>query len=183
MSNVLPSLRDGVSTGWVAEHKAFEENYEHCTGKAVKFDPQIFDYAPCGSRILVCREEAESELRGSGIQIPDSVQERNPPGAGYIAVVGDMVGSGTAPHPHGVHCKDPSKLLYKRIIFGMFSGKEFTTRSYADGGFKTAFWILTDRDIWFIDWGAGKESYATTKAGTNANLLDSTGRNDDYRTI
>lgn len=173
-SVVLPALRDGISTGWVAEQEKFEENYELCTGKAVKFDPKIFSYAPCGSRILICREEAAETFGESGIAIPQSVQQNEPPGAGYIAAVGDMVGSGTAPHPHGVRCNNPEKLLYKRVIFGQFSGREFITRSYADGGFKTVFWLLTDRDVWLIDW-------EPEQVQTETNLINSAGRNNDYR--
>ncbi len=144
-------VRNGIHTGWACEQEPFEKMYERCTGNARTFDPRVFKLAPCGSRILLVREEEVTKV--GHVIIPDTTALKNPPGAGYIIAVGDMVGAGTSPHPHGVRCDNPAELLYKRIIFGMFSGAEFHTQSYKDGGFATAYWLLTDRDVWFVDWG------------------------------
>ena len=148
-------VRDGIHVGYTCQHEPFEKMYLERTGSDRKFDPRIFNMSPCGSRMLIVREEAAETVGTSNLIVPKIVQERNPPGAGYIVAVGDMVGRGTAPHPHGVRCNEPSELLYRRIIFGMYSGNEFVTQPYKDGGFATKYWIMTDRDVWFIDWGFG----------------------------
>lgn len=145
-------VRDGISVGYIAEQTIFESHIFARTGERRSFDQRVFQMTPTGSRLMVVREKAPGEFGDTGIVIPESVQLKNPVGAGYVVSVGDMVGQGTAPHPHGVRCDSPRDLLYKRIVFGMYSGSEFITQAYRDGGFETVFWVLTERDIWFVDW-------------------------------
>ena len=144
-------MREGIHTGYVCEQEWFTKRYERITGNARKFDPRVFEYSPCGSRLLLVRDEQVTKL-GSGLIIPDNTTAKNPPGSGYVIAVGDMVGQGTSPHPHGIRLTSPESLLYKRVIFGMFSGVEYITQPYHDGGFCTEYWINTDRDLFFVDW-------------------------------
>ena len=145
-------VREGVHTGWMCKQESFENMYFERTGEPRTFDPRIFNLSPCGSRMLVVREKAPEEYGNTGLVVPETARQKNPPGAGYVVAVGNTVGMGSAPHPHGVNCENPGDLLYKRIIFGMFSGNEFITQPYKDGGYETTFWIMTDRDVWFVDW-------------------------------
>ena len=143
-------VRDGVFSGYACKQQAFEEMYERRTGETRTFDPQVFKYGGCGSRLLLVRDKNVSEV--GGLFVPDNIQQKNPPGSGFVISVGDMVGQGTSPHPHGIRCEHPSNLLYQHIVFGMFSGNEYITKPYRDGGFVTEYWVMTDRDIWFVDW-------------------------------
>lgn len=145
-------VRDGIIVGYACKQKAFQNLYFERTGDKREFDPRVFQMTPSGSRILVAREEAPEEFGDSGLIVPENVRQQNPPGAGWVIGVGDMVGKGTAPHPHGIRCLSPKDLLYKRIIFGMYGLNELVTQPYRDGGFETRFWVLTERDIWFVDW-------------------------------
>lgn len=142
--------RDGIIAGWSGVPEVMENRLK-AAGQPGNLDPRVYDLALCGSRILLVREESEKEY--GNILIPDSVRVKNPPGAGYVVAVGNTVGQGTSPHPHGISLDHPSDLLYHRIVFGMYSGSEFITNA-AEGGWQTHYWIMTDRDVWMVDWNS-----------------------------
>lgn len=137
--------------GYVANQEDIEIIISAAANRERKLDPRVFKLAFVGSRMLIIRDLPQEEF--GSIIIPSSVAEKEPPGAGWIVAIGDKVGTGSSPHPHGVYVPDeayPSALLGRRVLFGMWSGKELNLNA-VERGPETKFWVTTDRDIWAID--------------------------------
>lgn len=136
-----------IHPGSTVNKKVFEEMLERKTGRAKKLDPRVYDLSMTGSRLLLIRDDPDEEY--GGVIIPTTVAIKDPPGAGWVIAVGPLVGSGSSPHPHGVRCDEADDMLYKHIIFGMYTGSAFTTNP-TERGWHGLFWIMTDRDVWMV---------------------------------
>lgn len=142
-----------IHHGYTVDSTIFEKLISKHAGKDRRLAPPVYDMPMNGSRMLIIRDLAPEEYRmdedGPPIMIPDTAA-KDPPGIGFVVSVGDMVGQGQAPHPHGIQCETPADMLYQRVVFGMWSGKEFRV-NFLQRGYECNFWVLTDRDVWMVD--------------------------------
>lgn len=116
-----------------------------------KLDPRIFKLYPAGARMLIVKDLPVEEYGDSGIVIPPIVAEKDPPATGWVLSVGPMAGIGQAAHPYGLQVHNPADLLYRRVMFGIHVGRTVRT-DFKSNLYETEFWLLTDRDIWVVDY-------------------------------
>ena len=128
-----------------------------------QLDPTAVGTRMVGARLLVLRDKAPetysrspSDPDAPKIFIPDTVQNRNPPGSGVVIAAGALCGQGFATYP-GELSFDPSyeapnarDFLGLRVYFEMYAGTAFRS-SLRDSEWKAELLILLTKDVISVD--------------------------------
>jgi hypothetical protein len=112
-----------------------------------RINPRAFDFEPQGNRLLVIVDPVPERV--GQIELPDSVKSLETMGQGWIVAAGPMAGT-DVPYPGGPICT-PDMLVGRHIVFGAYAGKVLRF-SLFDREYKSRIVVMTDRDVWCVDW-------------------------------
>jgi len=138
-----PPIVPAILPSYIVTKEKFEET------SGLPLNEKILQLSPQGNRIIVMVNPPPDEF--GGLVLPDEWKSGEKSGSGWVVAVGPTVGL-NVPHPNGpLTDMAPWLLLYKQVIFGSYAGKIIRVDFY-DRQTKSPFIMLTDRDIWAIDY-------------------------------
>jgi hypothetical protein len=137
-----PSLTGvDIARACVANRAEFE------TRCGQRVNPRAFEIEPQGNRMLVVVDPVPDRI--GQIELPDSVKAVEAMGQGWVLSAGPMAGI-DIPYPGGPICT-PDMLVGRHIFFGAYLGKVLRF-SLFDREYQGRVHVLTDRDVWCVDW-------------------------------
>jgi hypothetical protein len=123
-----------------------QERFEAISG--LKIDPRILLVAPQGHRLIVM-VNPPPEMYGE-IILPQQWRAVEKAGSSWVVSCGPLVGAG-CPHPGSPAIENPGDLLYAQVLHGEWVGKPIRHDLLESTSTKSPYLIMTDRDLWAID--------------------------------